>query len=147
MKIKIKYLQNFPEGCNIRYASSGSSGFDLIACENFCLMPQARTAVSTGIQLEIPFGYEGQIRSRSGLAINDGIAVLNSPGTIDSDYRGEIKVILINNSDKPFNISIGDRIAQMVISKIEYAEFEEAKCLSETERNDKGFGSSGVSDD
>ena len=100
--------------------------------------------VPTGIAISLPVGFEAQVRPRSGLAAKKGITVLNAPGTVDSDYRGEIKVILINHSDEPFTIKDGDRIAQMVIARHESASFEEVTSLDETERGAGGFGSTGV---
>ncbi len=108
------------------------------------LNPGKRTLVPTGIALEIPPGYEGQIRPRSGLAIKHGVTLVNTPGTIDADYRGEVKIIMINLGDEPFQISDGDRIAQMLISKVEQPVYQIVKGLSETSRSSGGFGSSGV---
>ena len=106
--------------------------------------PQERTIIKTGLFMSLPIGYEGQVRSRSGLSIKHGVCVLNSPGTIDSDYRGEIGVILINLSSDPFVISSGDRIAQLVIAKHDQGEWKEVNELELTKRGDKGFGSTGV---
>lgn len=127
------------------YATKGSSGMDVRASLNIPvkLQPLERTLVPTGLSIEIPNGYEVQIRPRSGLAIKQGITCLNTPGTIDSDYRGEIKIILINLSSEEQIINSGDRIAQMVIQKIEKAEFEQVEILNETERADGGFGHTG----
>ena len=128
------------------YATSGSAGLDLKAdiSENVIINPTDRIIIPTGISLELPSGYEAQIRSRSGLAIKNGVVVLNSPGTIDSDYRGEIKVILINHSKDPFEIKKGDKIAQMVISKHEVANLIEVVEINNTSRGVGGFGSTGV---
>lgn len=127
-------------------ATEGSAGFDVSAflSEDIVLKPGKRALISTGIYLAIPKGYECQVRSRSGLAIKYGITVLNSPGTIDSDYRGECKVILHNSGDEDFTIHNGDRIAQFVFAKAEKMVFEEAEELDKTERGDGGFGHTGI---
>ncbi len=126
-------------------ASAGSSGYDLRAAvgEEQILAPGARTLVPTGLFLEIPLGWEGQVRPRSGLALKAGIGVLNAPGTIDSDYRGEVGVILINLGSEPFAIRRGDRIAQLVFARVETIEWQEVEALDLSERGDGGFGSSG----
>lgn len=128
------------------YATPGSAGIDLIAAvdSDTVLNPGERQLVPTGIRAAIPDGYEGQIRPRSGLALRYGISMVNSPGTIDSDYRGEIGVILINLGSKPFTISRGDRIAQMVIAPVIRAALVETDCLPETTRNSGGFGHTGI---
>lgn len=128
------------------YATIGSSGMDIRAFidEPIILKPLERTLVATGLFLEIPLGFEIQIRPRSGLAIKQGITCLNTPGTIDSDYRGEIKVILINLSNENAVINTGDRIAQMVLQKVEKADLQKVESLSETVRGDGGFGHSGI---
>lgn len=127
------------------FSTLNSAGVDLRAFteKTIVLKPLERVLVPTGIFMEIPEGYEVQIRPRSGLAINHGISVLNSPGTIDADYRGEIKVILVNLSDKPFEITNGERICQMVLKKYERFAWEEVSSLSKTERGDGGFGHTG----
>lgn len=129
-----------------KYSTEYSAGMDLCANldEDLVLKPLQRVLVPTGLYIELPDNYEAQIRPRSGLAIKSGITVLNSPGTIDADYRGEIKVILINLSDQDFTIHSGDRICQMVIAKYEKAEFQIVEKLSETVRSDGGFGHTGV---
>ena len=128
------------------YSTSGSSGMDVRAKldSDVVLKSHARTLVPTGIFFEIPEGYEIQVRPRSGLALKSGISVLNTPGTIDSDYRGELGIILINLSDEDFTIHDGDRIAQIVLSKVERIGFELIDELSDTERSSGGFGSTGV---
>ena len=108
------------------------------------LQPLQRTLVPTGLFMALPAGYEAQVRPRSGLAAKKGITVLNSPGTVDADYRGEIRVILVNLSEEPFEIVPGERIAQMVIARHEHIEWEEVEVLDETERGAGGFGSTGV---
>ena len=128
-----------------QYATKGSSGMDIRASLDLpvTLQPLERTLIPTGLFVEIPNGYEIQIRPRSGLAIKQGITCLNSPGTIDSDYRGEIKIILINLSGEEQVINHGDRIAQMIIQKTERAKFEQVEFLDETERAAGGFGHTG----
>ena len=128
------------------YETVNSAGMDLRAYlpdGELVIKPMQRDLVPTGLFMEIPVGYEGQVRPRSGLAIKSGITVLNSPGTIDADYRGEVKVILINLSDVDFVIKSGDRIAQLVIAKHEQMEVVEVETLSETERGAGGFGHTG----
>lgn len=128
-----------------QYVTEGSSGMDVRASLDIplTLQPLQRILIPTGLFVEIPAGYEIQIRPRSGLAIKHGITCLNSPGTIDSDYRGEIKIILINLSSEEQVINPGDRIAQMIIQKVERAEFEQVEILNETERAAGGFGHTG----
>ena len=128
------------------YETIASAGMDLRASltESRILKPLERTIVGTGLFIELPIGIEAQVRPRSGLAAKKGITVLNAPGTIDADYRGEIGVILVNLSNDDFTINNGERIAQLVIAKHERAEWEETQELSETDRGEGGFGSTGV---
>ncbi len=128
-----------------RYATTGSSGLDLKANIDVTILLNSleRCMVPTGLFLEIPEGYEAQVRPRSGLAAKHGISVLNSPGTIDADYRGEIKVILVNLSNEPFTIEPGERIAQIVFAKIEQITWRDVNNISITERGDGGFGHTG----
>ena len=128
------------------YETIASAGMDLRAnlSEPITLKSLERTIVKTGLFLELPIGYEAQVRPRSGLAAKNGITVLNSPGTIDADYRGEIGVILVNLSNEPFLIENGERIAQLIIAKHERAEWIEVQELTETSRGEGGFGSTGV---
>jgi len=128
------------------YESSGAAGMDLRAFlkEDIILAPLERARIPTGLCLEIPSGYEAQVRPRSGLAFNSGIGILNSPGTIDSDYRGELGVILINFGTEPFTVKNGDRIAQMIISPVIHVTISEAASLTETDRGAGGFGSTGI---
>ena len=128
------------------YATDASAGMDLRANleDPIILKPLERTIVKTGIYIQLPTGYEAQVRPRSGLAFKKGITVLNSPGTIDADYRGEVGVILINLSSEQFIIEDGERIAQMVVAKHEQAEWVEAERLEETARGIGGFGSTGI---
>jgi dUTP pyrophosphatase len=143
MKVKII---NVSENALPAYETVGSAGMDLRASlsEPVQLKPLQRTLIPTGIHIELPQGYEAQIRPRSGLAIKKGLSLLNTPGTIDSDYRGEIKVILINLSNETAQVHNGERIAQMIIAKYEQVELELVDELSETERGEGGFGHTGV---
>ena len=125
------------------YATAGAAGMDVVAAEDLILAPGARHAVATGFAIAIPEGYEVQVRPRSGLALKHGITCLNTPGTIDSDYRGEVKVILANLGSDAFPIARGDRIAQLVAAPVQRALFEEAETLDETVRGAGGFGSTG----
>ena len=129
-----------------KYQTALSAGMDLHAnlTEPLVLEPQARMLVPTGLFIELPEGFEAQVRPRSGLALKHGITVLNSPGTIDADYRGEIKVLLINHGQAPFTIQNGERIAQMVIAQHATVQWNETQTLSNTERGDGGYGSTGV---
>lgn len=137
------------EGARIPvYGSAQAAGADLCAClgngGSLVLEPHKRAMVPTGVRIALPEGFEAQVRPRSGLAAKAGITVLNSPGTVDSDYRGEVKVVLINHSDEPFVIHDGDRIAQMVIARHESASFEVVASLDDTQRGEGGFGSTGI---
>lgn len=127
------------------YATEGSSGLDLRAniVSEITLQPLERSLVPTGLFIELPIGYEAQVRPRSGMAIKQGITCLNSPGTVDADYRGELKVVLINLSNKPQTIANGDRIAQMVIQKVEMVTLVEVEEISDTMRGEGGFGHTG----
>ncbi len=144
MKIKIVNKSNHPLP---EYGTLASAGVDLRAniAESITLKPLERTLVKTGLFIELPIGYEAQVRPRSGLAYKNGVTVLNTPGTIDADYRGEIGVILINLSNKDFTIENGERIAQLVIAKHEQAEWQLVEGLEVTERGAGGFGSTGRS--
>ncbi len=126
------------------YASGGAAGLDVVAAETLTLAPRARAAVATGFALAIPDGYEVQVRPRSGLALKHGITCLNTPGTIDSDYRGEVKVILANLGDRPFEVVRGERIAQLVPAPVLRARFTEVAELDDTGRGSGGFGSTGT---
>lgn len=141
--VKIKNTSNYP---NPAYSTELSSGLDLRACitEPIVLEPLERILVGTGIFLEIPEGYEAQIRPRSGFALKKGITVLNSPGTIDADYRGEVGVILINLGNERVTIEPGERICQMVFSRYEKIKFESVEIISETIRGNGGFGHTGI---
>lgn len=126
-----------------RYETEGSAGLDLPAAEEVTIPPGAWRLVGTGLALEIPRGFEGQVRPRSGLAAKFGVTVLNAPGTIDSDYRGEVKVILVNHGPEPFAIRPGDRIAQLVLAPCVQAELELATSLEGSARGEGGFGHTG----
>ena len=143
MKIKIINKSNTT---NPSYSTNNSAGLDLRAHvkEEIILNPMSRVLIKTGLFIQLPEGYEAQIRPRSGLAYKNGITVLNTPGTIDADYRGEVGVLLINLSNDPFKIKNGDRIAQMVIAKYQQAEWISVEQLDSTQRGDGGFGSTGI---
>jgi dUTP pyrophosphatase len=143
MEVRITRL---PNGAGLdlpSYASADAAGLDLRAAEDATLAPGARAMIATGFAVALPKGYEAQVRPRSGLAAKHGVTVLNSPGTVDADYRGEIKVILINHGAEPFAIAHGDRIAQMVIAPVTRAALTEVAILDETLRGSGGFGSTG----
>ncbi len=144
MKIKLKKVRK--DAKIPKYMTQKSAGLDIFACisSNITLKPGQRTLIPTGIAISLPDGYEAQIRPRSGLALNYGIIPLNTPGTIDADYRGEIKIILANLGENEFTIKNGDRIAQMVINKIEKVEFVEVEELDNSLRGEGGFGSTGI---
>lgn len=146
MNVYIKKLEQAQDLPLPRFMTSGAAGMDLYAnvTENVVIAPGRIKLVPTGISIAVPEGYEAQIRPRSGLAIKHGISLVNTPGTIDSDYRGEINLIMINFSDKSFVIKRGDRIAQMVINKIEIPNIIEVQELDETNRGSGGFGSTGL---
>jgi len=139
-------LQRLPHGEGLpmpAYATEGAAGMAVVSAEDLDLAPGARHAVATGFAMAIPFGFEVQVRPRSGLALKHGITCLNTPGTIDSDYRGEVKVILANLGDAPFPIRRGERIAQLVPAPVQHARFALVDSLDETERGSGGFGSTG----
>ena len=143
IEIRVKRL---PHGDGLPlpvYASEHAAGLDVVAAESLTLAPGRRHAVATGFAFEIPDGYEVQVRPRSGLALKHGITCLNTPGTIDSDYRGEVKVILANLGNEPFEVVRGERIAQLVPAPVLKARFEEAELLEEMARGAGGFGSTG----
>ena len=143
MKVSIVNRSRFPLP---QYATVHSAGLDLRADleHSLVLKPLERSLVPTGLFIELPEGFEAQVRPRSGLAAKHGISIVNTPGTIDPDYRGEIKVILVNLSDVPFTLEPGERIAQMVIARFEHISWNEVETLSETERGAGGFGHTGV---
>ena len=143
--VKIKKLKHF-KGNLPEYKSTGASGFDIRAClkENLTLKPGERVLIPTGLGFEVPPGFELQSRPRSGLALKKGLTVLNSPGTIDSDYRGEVQTLILNTSKENVMIKDQDRVAQLVLCPVFRAEFIEQDTLSETQRGGGGFGSTGV---
>ncbi|MEA5463385.1 dUTP diphosphatase [Leptothoe sp. PORK10 BA2] len=143
MPITIKFQKLTPTAIIPTYAHPGDAGADLVAINHHSLAPMQRLAIPTGLSTEIPPGYEMQVRPKSSLALNYGITVLNTPGTIDAGYRGEIKVILINLGQEPFEIAPGQRIAQIVIAPVTWAEFVTTEQLSESQRGTGGFGSTG----
>lgn len=143
MKVKVVNKSKWPVP---QYATSQSAGVDLRANteKEIVLGPLERAIIPTGLYLEIPAGYEAQVRPRSGLAAKKGITVLNAPGTIDADYRGEVGVILVNLSNEPFTVVPGERVAQMVFARFEQVDWVETETLEESERGAGGFGSTGV---
>jgi dUTP pyrophosphatase len=146
MKLLVKRLEHAHNLPFPHYATPGSAGLDLLAAieGEMVLAPGKRAAVPAGIAIELPQGFEAQVRPRSGLALNHGVTCLNTPGTIDSDYRGEVKVILVNLGEEPFRITRGMKIAQMVIARHEHAVLFEVDTLSDSERGAGGFGSTGM---
>ncbi|MGY6637987.1 MAG: dUTP diphosphatase [Erythrobacter sp.] len=145
MTIAVK-VKRLPHGLDLplpAYATAGAAGMDVVAAEDVVIAPGARYPVATGLALAIPQGFEIQVRPRSGLALKHGITVPNTPGTIDSDYRGELKVLLINHGVEPFAIQRGDRVAQLVLAPVVQAAWDEVESLDETLRGAGGFGSTG----
>lgn len=151
MKVSIRRLTNGEGLPAPAYASAGAAGLDLYAAlppgQKLVLEPGARDLVPTGVQIALPDGYEAQLRPRSGLAVEHGVTVLNAPGTIDSDYRGEVKALLVNHGGQPFEITRGMRIAQLVVAPVVRAILVEADDLGETARGAGGFGSTGIGGD
>lgn len=141
--MKIRFTKT-PNAYEPRRATPGSAGYDLVSTEARTLAPGDIALIPTGISVQIPRGYEGQVRPRSGLAVKHGVTILNAPGTIDADYRGQIGVILINHGRRYFRVCEGMRIAQLVIAKVETADFELVESLDPTDRGKGGFGSTGV---
>ena len=142
--VEVKRLPH-GEGLDLpAYATEGAAGMDVVSAEDVTIQPGARHPVATGLALAIPAGYEIQVRPRSGLAFKHGITVPNTPGTIDSDYRGELKVLLINHGSEPFAIARGDRVAQLVLAPVVQASWREVEELDATARGARGFGSTGV---
>ena len=142
MSLKID-LQLMDGAITPQYQSAGAAGLDLCSTESFELKPLERYGVPTGIKISLPDGYEAQVRPRSGLALKHGISMVNSPGTIDSDYRGEIRVILVNLGQEVVKFECGDRVEQLVIAPVARAEWQIVESLDETDRGTRGFGSSG----
>ena len=144
MNIKLKIKKLNPEAILPSYAHKGDAGMDLFSIKDYILKPGERVFIETGLAFEIEEGYEIQIRPRSGLALKYGLSIVNSPGTVDSGYRGPINIILINHGQETFTVNKGDKVAQAVLNKIEKAEIEEVSELSESQRGDGGFGSTGI---
>ena len=143
------FLKRLPHGADLplpAYETEGAAGLDLRAAiaEPVTLAPGMRTLVPTGLSMQLPAGFEGQVRPRSGLALRHGITVLNAPGTVDSDYRGEVSVVLINHGSENFTVTRGDRIAQLVIAPVSHVRLSEVETLDETARGAGGYGSTGV---
>lgn len=144
IEIRLKRLPH-GEGLPVpAYATAHAAGMDVVSAEDIVLAPAARHAVATGFAMAIPEGYEVQVRPRSGLALKHGISLPNTPGTIDADYRGELKILLINLGGEPFPIKRGDRIAQLVVAPVQLASFALVDMLDDTVRGEGGFGSTGV---
>lgn len=141
--LKVRPLPGRPLLPLPRYATEGAAGLDLFSAEAVTLKPGAWAPVGTGLAIEIPAGFEGQVRPRSGLAAKHGVTVLNAPGTIDSDYRGELKVLLVNHGGQAYDIQPQDRIAQLVVSRVERFDIELVTSLDSTERGEGGFGHTG----
>jgi dUTP pyrophosphatase len=141
VQVKIKKIKE--SAILPKYAHEGDAGVDLYSTKEYALKPGERTLVSTGISIAIPLGYEAQVRPKSGLALKHGISIVNTPGTIDAGYRGEIGVIIINHGQEDYTIEKGKKVAQMVFNKIEAVNFEEVEDLDDTTRGEGGFGSTG----
>ncbi len=146
MNVKFKKYSDNKPATLPEYTTEGSAGLDLCSAstETITIQPSETSLIGTNLVIELPSGYEGQVRPRSGLALKHGITVLNSPGTIDSDYRGEVKVLLINHGKAAFDVNYGDRIAQLVVAKFEKISFVENDSISETVRGEGGYGSTGI---
>lgn len=149
MKLKIQRINNSIDNPLPFYTTEHASGLDISSSSKneIVLQPMETKLIPTNLIIEIPVGYEGQIRPRSGLAIKHNIGIINSPGTIDADYRGELKILLTNFGNKAFTVKFGDRIAQLIISKVEKAEIEINNNLSETKRDSGGFGHTGINNE
>lgn len=141
----VRVMRLHPDAQLPRYMSDGAAGMDLAARvdQPVTILPAKRALVGTGVAIALPPGYEAQVRPRSGLAYKHGVTVLNAPGTVDEDYRGEVKVLLINHGDEPFVVNAGERIAQLVVAKVERVRLEEHASLDETRRGDGGYGHTG----
>lgn len=146
MKVPVRYVKLNPIAMVPAYMSAGAAGCDAMACleQPMTIEPGARAAIPTGLSMEIPQGYEVQVRPRSGMAWKKGLTVVNAPGTIDSDYRGEVKILVVNLGQETVEIAHGDRVAQFVLQAVNQIEWREAASLSETARGVGGFGSTGV---
>jgi len=144
MGVKIKVKKLHAEAITPSYANLGDAGMDILSCEDSVILSGERKLISTGLSFEVPLGYEMQIRPKSGLALNHGLTIVNTPGTLDSGYRGELKVILFNTDKNSFEVKKGQKIAQAVINKVEEAHLEEVEELNESIRGKGGFGSTGL---
>jgi len=144
LKLEMKVKKLHPLATIPQYQTDGAAGLDLTACENMVIPAGERRIVSSGIAIQLPEGHEGQVRPRSGLSFKYGITVLNSPGTIDEDYRGEVKTILYNSGKEDFHINVGDRIAQLIVSPVTKVKSIDVTELDETNRGTGGFGSTGI---
>lgn len=142
--MKIHFVKEHENALLPTYGTAGAAGADVYSVQEYVIQPGEHALVDTGLKCSIPEGFEIQVRPRSGLALKNKITVLNSPGTVDSDYTGKLGVILMNHSDKVFNVSVGDRIAQIVVAPVIQAKFAWAEAVKETDRGTGGFGSTGV---
>ena len=143
-RIKIKIKKINPEAIIPHYSHEGDAGMDVYSVEDSVIKFNERKSISTGLAFEVPRGFEIQVRPKSGLALNNGITILNTPGTLDSGYRGELKVIIFNTSNQSYQVKKGEKIAQIVLARYEEAEIEETNELSQTKRAEGGFGSTGL---
>lgn len=146
-KLKLDFVKTSPDAITPKYNYAGDSGFDLYSTESIVIEGESRALVNTGLAFSIPNGYEIQVRSKSGIALNRGVFVLNSPGTVDSSYTGEVKVILFNTKKTPYHVNKGEKIAQAVLCPVingGMVEIKETSNLTDTDRGDKGFGSTGI---
>jgi len=142
--MRVLFRKTDPAARLPEYAHPGDAGMDVRSVETVVIAPGARALVRTGLVMALPPGYEAQVRSRSGLALKHGVAVLNSPGTIDAGYRGEVGVILVNHGAEPFTVEVGMKVAQMVVAPVVHAEIAETDEVDETDRGAGGFGSTGI---
>ena len=143
-KIPIKIKRLHPDAIIPQYAHPGDAGMDVYSTEDAIIPPQKRYLVSTGLSFEIPIGFEIQVRPKSGLALKSGLTIPNSPGTLDSGYRGELKVIILNTSSENYEVKKGEKIAQIILARYEQADVQEVQELSDTTRGENGFGSTGL---
>jgi len=142
--MKVKWLKTSAKAVIPSFAHKGDAGADICSCEDYIIAPGERKIIRTGLKVEVPQGYELQIRPRSGISLKTPLIIPNSPGTIDSGYRGEVGVIMWNTGESPYKIKCGDRIAQIIVNKIPKVEHVEVKRLSKSKRNENGFGSTGI---
>ncbi len=144
MTMRLEVMRCHPDARLPSYAHQGDAGMDICSVEKVALLPGERSLVATGIKLAVPIGFEVQVRPKSGLAIKHGITCLNTPGTIDAGYRGEVKVILYNAGQEPYLVEKGSKIAQLIVARVEQADIAETGSLDDTARGEGGFGSTGV---